>query len=352
MTSGRGDLSCRDRPSGVSAWTGFLGITGISMIYYKTYCMSRIIVVEYSCYLGDYTGGDEMRGPILFLILITVILSIINLSCVTQEVPVIETYYETETRTESYSDVGTTGEYNLTPDTNWYCENLEIQPVNSENPNPWGREPPSSSGVWYFGYRLPEHSSSKIILQTWGEEPESPWNPIQKEEYPLYPWQQKGGQRILAYDVSNVGYWDKPPFDKTLYTSIHYIGPFGADLGGPKLNNVSPEEIKQFNEWLDYFNAQLANQVELDIQFSNSEYQFDTTGIKNIALLIAGNETKLSSSGTNSWIPESSHNNPIKSILLVWSDNVTKQRQVPYLAEKQRTVMEMKKVPFWEAIFR
>jgi hypothetical protein len=51
----------------------------------------------------------------------------------------------------------------------------------------------------------------------------------------------------------------------------------------------------------------------------------------------------------------------ISNVELIWSDNiierkeVTKEKQVPYeisvQIEKQRTVMQTKKVPFWEAIF-
>lgn len=52
----------------------------------------------------------------------------------------------------------------------------------------------------------------------------------------------------------------------------------------------------------------------------------------------------------------------ISSVALVWLDDiieqraVTKERQVPYdvpvQVEKQRSVMQAEKVPFWEAIFR
>jgi hypothetical protein len=288
----------------------------------------------------------------LGLLFVVVISLVFTVSCVSKEVPVTETYYEIETRTESYTADVVTGEYKLIPNTDWYCENLEIITSKTESNNPW-ENPLSSSGVWYFGYKLPEHSSSKIVIQTWDKEPESSWNPPTLQENSLFPWQQQQQERVLAYDTSNVGYWDKPPFDKALYTRIHYISPFGGHWGDPELNNVSPEEIKQFNEWLDYFNTQLANQTKLDIQYqySNSGYQFDTTGIKTIAILIAGNGAKPSMSGEYSYVPESSHNNPIKSITLAWSDNVTKQREVPYQVEKQRTVMQTKKVPFWEAIF-
>jgi hypothetical protein len=41
----------------------------------------------------------------------------------------------------------------------------------------------------------------------------------------------------------------------------------------------------------------------------------------------------------------------IEKVQLIWSEEVTKERQVPYQVEKQRTVMTTEKVPFWGAIF-
>jgi hypothetical protein len=48
---------------------------------------------------------------------------------------------------------------------------------------------------------------------------------------------------------------------------------------------------------------------------------------------------------------------PVQEVKIAWCDNVTekktvtKERQVPYQVEKQRTVTQTKKVPFWETIF-
>jgi hypothetical protein len=77
---------------------------------------------------------------------------------------------------------------------------------------------------------------------------------------------------------------------------------------------------------------------------TGDEISFDTKGVKEFAIL------------ANTW-----NVHAIISVKLVWSDDiiekrtVTKERQVPYevpvQVEKQRTVMQTKKVPFWEAIF-
>ena len=41
----------------------------------------------------------------------------------------------------------------------------------------------------------------------------------------------------------------------------------------------------------------------------------------------------------------------IERVQLIWFDEVTKERQVPYQVEKQRTVIQTEKVPFWEVLF-
>jgi hypothetical protein len=42
----------------------------------------------------------------------------------------------------------------------------------------------------------------------------------------------------------------------------------------------------------------------------------------------------------------------VEKLQLIWSEEVTKERQVPYEhVQKQRTVMQTQKVPFWEVIF-
>ena len=109
------------------------------------------------------------------------------------------------------------------------------------------------------------------------------------------------------------------------------------------------ELYPEVQEWFSNINSILTDSKRriifqpLDTSTEN-EITFDTEGIEEFAILV------------NSW-----NERAVSSVRLVWSDDiieqrtVTKELQVPYevpvQVEKQRTVMQTQKVPFWEAIF-
>jgi len=289
-----------------------------------------------------------------------------TISCISKEIPITETYYETEIKTEKYIE-NTTGENYLAPENKWYCEYLQISTQLPENEvlincDTYGGA--VFSGVWYLGYKLSKHTSSKVIVQTWERanksfESVSPSNITLLSEY-----NNTKSEMISAYNVTTTGYIIKPPFDKPIYTIYHYIGPGGYDF---KSRNVYPFEEKEFNEWLDQFNTRIS-EPNLGTQFScdcpsyirgcqydeKSEYQFDVTGVNTLAIIIAGREYRsekdLNQNSGYIFLPQQSSidPSPVKSVKLVWSDEVAKQREISCQVEKQRTVMQTKQIPFWE----
>jgi hypothetical protein len=74
--------------------------------------------------------------------------------------------------------------------------------------------------------------------------------------------------------------------------------------------------------------------------------EFDAKNVTNLAVIACGYNVN------QNW-----DDTLIQSVTLTYCDNdtekklVTKEEQVPYQVEKQRTVMKTIKVPFWEAIF-
>jgi hypothetical protein len=271
------------------------------------------------------------------LLFVMVISFIFTVSCVSKEVPITETYYETEYKTESYTEIVKEGEDELKPEIHWDCELMQILEQHPELCD--GSE--TFQGVWYLGYKLPKHSSSKVIIQTWDN--------------------SSRNRMVSANNVTTAGYTIKPPICKSLYTT--YISPGTQGYKEWRSPNVFPYEERAFNEWLGQFNTKIPDS-ELGSQFSCTcptirgcvddkklEYQFDTTGVNSLEIIIAGKEFSIDYFGNISFPETIGIAGPIKSIKLYWSDEVTKQRQVPYQVEKQRTVMQTKQVPFWEAIF-
>lgn len=275
----------------------------------------------------------------LFLTAIIVISFVFTISCVNKEIPATETYYETESKTESYTD-NVSGEDELVLKAHWYCENLVM-----------GTQDTSYSGVWYLGYLLPKHTSSKVVIQTWER------NASQNTSGLLSSQQNNDkNEMVTVYDVTTTGYMTEPPFDIPIYTIYHYV--YSGGMPDFKSRNVSAFEEQEFNKWLDQFNTSLS-ESNLGTQFSyglssTQGYEFDTTGAIAVAVIIAGREGRihqdLSQNSGYGFIPQTSFDTPIKSIKSVWSDNITKQREVSYQVEKQRTIMQTKQVPFWEAI--
>jgi hypothetical protein len=239
-----------------------------------------------------------------------IICLVFTVSCISREVPVTETYYETEYKTEYKTETYTEtedvvvntseGKMYLTAITNWHA-NIYFTTAGS-----------GAGGTYYYGYEIDtsKHTRSQVKV-------------IASSATPVY---------IGVYDLTGVG--QVPPMPTTLANWRE---------NDPKTGGLwmTPEE----QTWLDNLNAIMTNPERvLGSSGPGDEISFDAKGIKEFAIL------------ANTW-----NVHPISSVQLVWSNDiteeqtVTKEKQVPYevpvQVEKQRTVMQTKKVPFWEAIF-
>jgi len=245
----------------------------------------------------------------LGLLFVVVISLVFTVSCVSKEVPVTETYYETEYKTEYKAET--------------YTETEDVVVSTSEgktflNPVSQWQEgiylKASGSGIWmtyYYGYEIDgnEHARSKVII--------------------------KASSAVPGY----MGVWDLTGVGQIHNKPGHLGGRIGTASGG--LSLYHDEQI-----WFDNLNAILTDSKRV-LKFQpldtsmGSEISFDAEGIKEFAILV-----------------NSLNKNALQSVKLVWPDDitekrtVTKERQVPYQVpvqvEKQRTVIQTKKVPFWE----
>lgn len=261
----------------------------------------------------------------LGLLFVVVISLVFTASCVSKEVAVTETYYETEYKTETYTTTEEIvvsqkcGESSINSKVEWYAPNLTLGGCPS---------------VSYFGCEIPYHTSNhiKVIFTT--------------------------GLNLdyvsSAYDIGEQ--IREPPAGKSAGLGNWEWEIVGGDL--PWSHAVS--------DWLTATNSKLSSAKELGlwrtticskpvVEYSNGKFtwtqpvckenpinwlEFDSHETKNLAIISCKVQFQ-----------------PVQEVQLVWCDNitekrtVTKERQVPYQVEKQRTVMQMKEVPFWEAIF-
>jgi len=142
---------------------------------------------------------------------------------------------------------------------------------------------------------------------------------------------------IGVYDLTGVGQIPSPP----------QTGGWG--ISQPNINPALAVKCQaELQEWLDNFNdiltdpEHLLSFIESD-QHTGRDIIVDVTGVEEFALIT--NAPKIP-------MPYGAEISPIiAKVQLIWFDEVTKERQVPYEVEKQRTVMQTKQVPFWEAIF-
>jgi hypothetical protein len=227
-------------------------------------------------------------------------------SCVTREVPTVETYYETEYRTEYRTET--------------YTENMDavveskqgkkyLSPIIKWHTNLISSGFEGSGGTYYYGYRLDPsgHSNAQVEIRV------SPG-----------AQQQKGLVRV--YDLTGIG--QIPP--RPTPFKDWYMGPY-------------PEEL----DWLNKFNyllskARLLGEVRTGVGMDDY-IVFDADGITEFGIF------------ATTW-----HIYSISSVYLIWADEVigkttvTRERQVPYQVpyqvEKQRTVTEIQRVPVWEVI--
>ena len=247
----------------------------------------------------------------LVLLFIMVILLVFIISCVSKEVPVTETYYETEYKTEYKM-----GTYTETEDVVVHTSEGQtyLTPVSTWQTNLYFKAAGSGTGMtYYYGYEIDtEHTTSQVKILV----------------------SSAAGGYIGVCNLTGVGQI-----------------PLKPEYGGGRIAKASGELSLYPGEqaWLDNFNA-IFTDSERVLFFQSmgtlpgNEIIFDTKGVKEFAIL-----------------SNSLNKQAVQSVKLVWSDDtiekrtVTKERQVPYevpvQVEKQRTVMQSKKVPFWEAIF-
>lgn len=243
----------------------------------------------------------------LFSVLVVISLLLVT-SCVIRQVPTVETYYETEYkteyRTETYTETVDTvisskqGASYPTVQTKWYTDLLA--------PGFSG-----TGGTYYFDYVI-ESSHTKNQI-----------------EIDISDVAQDQSGMVRVYDLSSLG--PIPPRPIPFQTG--WIPPY-----------PQPSEIS----WLDNLNvilssARLLGEVQLGSGGGN-QIVFDANGIREFGILATTRDAYA-----------------IKSVKLIWTDEVTGPKtvtgqrqvpyQVPYQAEKQRTVYKTETVPFWDAIF-
>ena len=248
-------------------------------------------------------------GKSSLLVSVVVAISLVFIvSCVSKEVPVTETYYETEYRTESYTEIGNEHRVSLAPKTVWYdwmyWKELE-----------WAKL--GGSVTYYNGYELStaKYSESQVKLTLSPLSQASPWG-------------------IVIINLTGVGQLSAPP---------SRAGGAGETVARPgELVYIPPSA---YQEWLDNFNSIVTDPKHFvsfirSDQHTGRDIAVDVTGMDEFAMFITLPVTSPRDAGTI-----------VEKVQLIWFDEVTKERQVPVQVEKQRTVMQTEKVPFWEAIF-
>jgi hypothetical protein len=243
-----------------------------------------------------------MKKSVILLVVFMMILPLLAASCVTIQVPVVETYpeteYKTEYRAEPYTEMVNTvisskeGTTYLTPQMKWYTDVLLAG---------FGGE----GGTYYYDYVvMSSHSKNQVQINL---------SPNVKYE--------NGEARV--YNLSGTGPIPPRP---TPYKKFFY----------------QPSEI----DWLNNLNAVLSTAPMLGrVQLgpgAAGQIVFDASGVTEFGIF------------ATTWDAYA-----IRSVKLVWTDEVmgtktvTGERQVPYQVpyqvEKQRTVYKTESVPFWEA---
>lgn len=244
-----------------------------------------------------------MKKSVMFLLVFMMILPLLAASCVTRQVPVVETYseteYKTEYRTEPYTETVNTvisskeGATYLTQQMKWYTDVLLVG---------FGGE----GGTYYYDYVImSSHSKNQVQI-----------NLSSNVKY------ESGEVRV--YNLSGSGPIPPRP---TPYKKFFY----------------QASEI----DWLNSLNtvlstAPLLGQVQLGPDAA-TQITFDASGITEFGIF------------ATTWDAYA-----IRSVKLVWTDEVLGTKtvtaekqvpyQVPYQVEKQRTVYKTESVPFWEAI--
>ncbi len=288
-----------------------------------------------------------MNRAVVLIVCAVVAVCSLFLSCVTQEVEVVETYYETEYRTEykteRYAEMETVvvsakeGREYLDPVAKWQT-GLYF----------WDSGAPMTH---YFGYQIDpsRYSNARVRIE------------INRPQLRLPGY-------IVAIDLTGAGQVPpKPEVAHGIFPSpfpeevwwfdglAWLLAEEGRFLGGVRtMENCAEYRPSDVGWWLalkipgEQITISIFSDVVLPwagkVACGGDSIEFDASGKLEFAVF------------ANAW-----HASPIGSVKLIWWDEVTAQRlvtrerqvayQVPYQVEKKEVVKQMKKVPFWEAVF-
>jgi hypothetical protein len=238
-------------------------------------------------------------------------------SCISREYAVTQKYEETEYRTENYTEpysenistvqVETAG-YELLPYYYWCSQDMLFK---------------ETRNLWYYGYDLPESTGDagarlKIYM----------WPQLQYE--PMY---------LSVFDMTRSGHIDYPV-------------PEGASGSSEKgLVEWSWISGSATSTWLDWANERMSHAKFLggrsNVWSSPGDVQLvdlDAGHARTVAIIISGPRDKWNASfnlKVATYGPENKQAAGERKM----------SRQVPYQVQKQRTVYELRQVPFWEMLF-
>ena len=241
----------------------------------------------------------------LGLLFVVVIPLVFTVSCISKDVQTTETYYETEYRTESYIEIGNENKEYITP--KWeryapmYFSNLEWSKTGAE------------SNLDGYEISTTQLSNSQIKLILTSDPQSSLWG-------------------ILVINLTGIGPLSEPPPQSGLHVHKMVEGEV----------KYIPEPAEQ--KWLDDFNAIIRDPKHF-LSFTRSDLHtgqditINVTGVKEFAIITCT---------PPHWIVSSRP--VVEKVQLIWSEGITKERQVPCQIEKQRAVIQTIKVPLWEAL--
>jgi hypothetical protein len=267
-----------------------------------------------------------MKIYFIWLLLLTILICLIS-GCIDKEVSLQESYIDTEYRTEYNLEKKLVTEQQVEP----VSGKEYIEPIKSWNHDNifWQVTQRSTSvlyyntidNVWYYGFNIPDHKSSKVIID-------------------IHTPANMSGPKVMVFDFTNMDHIEacqssipKISFNPGKESSLDFDGQY--KIWYEKLMNIidNAEEIPDISKTLN------TNEVQ-------SQYKYDVTGTKSIAIICVNAQYAWS---------------PIIKTTLYWEDEkitetevmkeVEVPYQIPYEVEKQRTVTKVVKVPFWESLF-
>lgn len=232
--------------------------------------------------------------------MLAILIPLVLWGCVDKSFPVTETYtateyrteYRTETRTEVQKEVIRSGR-DVINAYGWYNTGTTS--------GTWGSICVTQP-FWYFCYSVPVHSITSVEITSYSQFPE-----------------------IVACDMER----------------IEEFGRTGA--GDPY------EQEARYCDWLNEFNSKVGNSRLIGKYSTGSDpllLKIDTSGARWLSIIIQGNaggEYSTFSSATLKWAD--TRDKEVKK-------DQTVEVKLPVTVEKQRTVVNTKKVPFWEAIIK